>query len=161
MHSTIYQIDIKPIAETDILRLDNIVAGEMASISYVYENNEEGREHDIKSLVEHIFPNGMFTLSARDTLTYNGGFAMWRKTHYENIKAISAQLTPANVMNWDGPIRLLKKAISNPLGTAALFVTEFYGGGGTAECSADFMDMVSNLKKGEKLYLGAILGYHY
>ena len=29
MHSTIYQIDIKPIAETDILRLDNIAAGEL------------------------------------------------------------------------------------------------------------------------------------
>ena len=39
MHGTIYQIDIKPIEETDILRLENIVAGEMASISYVYENN--------------------------------------------------------------------------------------------------------------------------
>ena len=47
MHSTIYQIDIKPIAETDLLRLDNIVAGEMASISYVSENNEEGRQFDI------------------------------------------------------------------------------------------------------------------
>ena len=161
MHSTIYQIGTKPIAESDILLPDNIVAGEMASISYIYEDTEEGREHDIKCLVEDIFPKGMFTLSAKDTLTYNGGFMMWRKTHYDNIKALSAQLTPANVMNWDGPIRLLKKAISNPLGTAALFVTEFYGGGGTAECSADFMDMVSNMKKGEKLYLGAILGYHF
>ena len=54
MHSTIYQIDIKPIAETDILRLDNIVAGEMASISYVSENNEDGRQFDIKCLVEHM-----------------------------------------------------------------------------------------------------------
>lgn len=160
MHSTIYQIDIKPIAETDILRLDNIVAGEMASISYVSENNEDGRQFDIKCLVEHILPKGMFTLSAKDTLTYNGGFNMWKKAYFDSIKALSAQLTLANVMKWSGPIGQMKKAISNPLGTNALFVTDFYGGGGTAECSADLMDMVSGLKKGDKLYFGAILGYH-
>ena len=160
MHSTIYQIDIKPIAETDILRLDNIVAGEMASISYVSENNEDGRLFDIKCLVEHILPKGMFTLSVKDTLTYNGGFNMWKKAHFDHIKELSSKLTPANVMKWSGPIGQLKKAISNPLGTSALFVTDFYGGGGTAECSADLMDMVSGLKKGDKLYLGAILGYH-
>lgn len=55
MYSIIYQIDIKPIAERDILRLDNIVAGEMASISYVSENTEKGREYDIKCLIEHFF----------------------------------------------------------------------------------------------------------
>ncbi len=160
MHSTIYQISTEPIAERDILRIDHIVAGEMASISYVCENNEEGRKFDIKCLVEHLLPKGMFTLSDDNSLIYNGGFTMWKKTHFENIKALSAQLTQANVMKWSGPVGQLKKAISNPLGTAALFVTEFYGGGGTAECSSDLMDMVSKLKKGDKLYLGAILGYH-
>lgn len=160
MHSTIYQISTEPIAEKDLLRIDNIVAGEMASISYVYDNPEEGREHDIKNLMELILPKGMFTLTEEDILTYNGGFGMWRKAHFDNIKALSAQLKPANVMKYKGPIGELKKAIVNPLGTAALFVTDFYGGAGTAECSADLMDMVSELKKGDKLYLGAILGYH-
>lgn len=160
MHGTIYQIDIKPIEENDILQLENIVAGEMASISYVSENNEGGRHFDIKCLIEHILPKGMFALSAENTLTYNGGFNMWKKTHFDNIKSISAQLTPANVMKWNGPIGQMKKAIINPLETNALFVTNFYGGGGTAECSADLMEMVSGLKRGDKLYLGAILGYH-
>lgn len=54
----------------------------------------------------------------------------------------------------------LKKAIINPLGTDALFVTEFYGGAGTAERSADLMDIIARLKKGDRLYIGAILGYH-
>lgn len=54
----------------------------------------------------------------------------------------------------------LKKAIINPLGVDALFVTEFYGGAGTAERSADLMDIIARLKKGDKLYIGAILGYH-
>lgn len=160
MHGTIYQISTEPIAERDLLHIDNIIAGEMASISYVNENNEEGRQFDIKCLIEHILPKGMFTLSAENTLTYNGGFNMWKKTHFDNIKSISAQLTPANVMKWNGPIGQIKKAVVNPLGTNALFVTDFYGGGGTAECSADLMDMVSELKRGDKLYLGAILGYH-
>lgn len=160
MHSTIYQISTEPIAERDLLRIDNIVAGEMASISYVCENDEDGRNFDIKHLVEHILPKGMFTISDDNALTYNGGFNMWKKSHFDKIKALSAQLKPANVMKYNGPIGELKKAITNPLGTAALFVTEFYGGAGTAECSADLMDMVSELKKGDKLYLGAILGYH-
>ena len=51
-------------------------------------------------------------------------------------------------------------AIINPLGVDALFVTEFYGGAGTAERSADLMDIIARLKKGDRLYIGAILGYH-
>lgn len=160
MHGTIYQISKKPIAENDYLHIDNIAAGKMASISYIYGNDEYGREHDIKFLLDHILPKGMFTLSAENTLIYNGGFLMWRKSHFDNIKALSNQLTPANVMKWSDPIGQLKNAIVNPLGTDALFVTDFYGGAGTAECSADLMDMVSEMKKGDKLYLGAILGYH-
>ncbi|ROS79651.1 hypothetical protein EEL35_11615 [Muribaculaceae bacterium Isolate-042 (Harlan)] len=160
MHGTIYQISTEPIAERDLLHIDNIIAGEMASISYVNENDEDGRKFDIKCLVEHILPKGMFTLSDENTLTYNGGFNMWRKSHFDKIKSLTAQLKPANVMKYNGPIGELKKAIVNPLGTTVLFVTDFYGGGGTAECSADLMDMVSTLSKGDKLYLGAILGYH-
>ena len=41
-----------------------------------------------------------------------------------------------------------------------LFVTEFYDGAGTAERSADLMDIIARLKKGDRLYIGAILGYH-
>lgn len=102
----------------------------------------------------------MFTPIEESTLTYNGGFAMWRKSHFDNIKAISAELTPANVIKWNGPIGQLKKAIINPLGVDALFVTEFYDGAGTAERSADLMDIIARLKKGDRLYIGAILGYH-
>ena len=39
-----------------------------------------------------------------------------------------------------------KKAIINPLCVDALFVTEFYGGAGTAERSADLMDIIARLK---------------
>jgi hypothetical protein len=160
MHSTIYQISTEPIAENDYLNIDRIVAGENASISYVCENSEDGRKFDIRFLLEHILPKGMFTSTDENTLTYNGGFAIWRKSHFDNIKAISAELTPANVMKWNGPIGQLKKAIINPLGVDALFVTEFYGGAGTAERSADLMDIIARLKKGDRLYIGAILGYH-
>lgn len=131
-----------------------------ASISYVCENSEDGRKFDIRFLLEHILPKGMFTSTDENALTYNGGFAIWRKSHFDNIKAISAELTPANVMKWNGPIGQLKKAIINPLGVDALFVTEFYGGAGTAERSADLMDIIARLKKGDRLYIGAILGYH-
>lgn len=160
MHSTIYQISTEPIAENDYLNIDRIVAGENASISSVCENFEDGREFDIRFLLECILPKSMFSLTYKNTLTYMGGFTMWRKSHFDNIKDISATLTPANVMKWNGPIGQLKKAIINPLGTDALFVTEFYGGAGTAERSADLMDIVARLKKGDRLYIGAILGYH-
>ena len=160
MHSTIYQISTEPIVENDHLTTDRLVAGENASISYLYENSEDGRKFDIRFLLEHILPKGMFTPIEESTLTYNGGFAMWRKSHFDNIKAISAELTPANVMKWNGPIGQLKKAIINPLGVDALFVTEFYDGAGTAERSADLMDIIARLKKGDRLYIGAILGYH-
>lgn len=112
MHSTIYQISTEPIAENDYLNIDRIVAGENASISYVCENSEDGRKFDIRFLLEHILPKGMFTSTDENALTYNGGFAIWRKSHFDNIKAISAELTPANVMKWNGPIGQLKKPLS-------------------------------------------------
>ena len=160
MHSIIYQISTEPIDENDYLDIHHIVAGETASISYVYENSEDGRKVDIRFLLEYILPKGMFTKTDEKTLTYKGGFTIWRKSHFDNLKAISATLTPANVMKWNGPIGQLKKAIINPLGVDALFVTEFYGGAGTAERSADLMDIIARLKKGDRLYIGAILGYH-
>ena len=97
MHSTIYQISTEPIVENDYLNSDRIVAGENASISYLYENSEDGRKFDIRFLLEHILPKGMFTPIEESTLTYNGGFAMWRKSHFDNIKLYLPNLPLTNV----------------------------------------------------------------
>ena len=161
MHDTIYQISTKSIANPDYLNIDNIVAGEMASIDYIYENTEEGRSFDLKRLIEDILPKGMFTLNADNTLTYNGGFSEWRKTYLELIRTKMADINIGNVMQWVGPTYQLQKAIVNPLETGSLFVMDFYNGGGTAERSADLMRMVGDMKKGEKLHIGAIYGYHF
>ena len=160
MHSIIFQISTKPIAEHDFLNIDLIEAGEMASISYVDNIDESERELNIKHLAENILPKGMFTKSDNNTLIYNGGFNKWSKTQCDHIMTLSVQVTPSNVMKWMGPIGELKKAITNPLGTDTLFVTEFYRGSVTAECSADLMEMVSLLSKGDKLYIGTIASSH-
>lgn len=160
MYSTIYQISTNPIEKQDYMCVDSIVAGDMASISSVFENYHKERKTDIWNLVENILPKGMFTISSENILTYNGGFELWRKSYYDKIMTLSSQLSPENIMKWSGPIGRLNKTIHNPLETECLFVISFFSGAGTAERSADLMDLISSLTPGDKLYIGSILSYH-
>lgn len=160
MHSTIFQLSISPIEREDYLRLDNVEAGEMVSVGYLYEGTPESTANDILHLVEYVLPKGMFTFNADNSLTYNGGINKWRRYYLDLILTKAKAITPQNIMEYIGPKYQLEKAIFNPLGTEMLFVTESYQGGGVAERSAELMRMVSGLQKGDKIYIGAVYGYH-
>lgn len=160
MLGTIYQISSNPILKDEFLDIDRISEGEAVSISYVRPSNKD-RHSDITYLLEKILPEGMFTLENDFTLFYHGGYNEWASSLCENLQRITNQLTPANVLNWlESPIRLLKKTILNPLNTHALFVIDFFVGSGTAEQSAELMNLVKDLKAGDKLYFGSILTFH-
>ena len=130
-------------------------------MDYTCEIDNEDRKREIKNLAGRILPEGMFTLNADETLAYNGGFTEWRKTYLDLIRKRTDALTEKNIMEWAGTAYHLQKAILNPLATDCLFITEFCDGHGTAERSRELMRLVETLAAGEKLYIGAVIGYRF
>ncbi len=116
MHSLIYQISTEPVSKAEYIGTDHIEAGEMISIDYAYDIDTAKRKALIKELAERILPKGMVAAGQDgETLTYQGGFAEWRKSYIELIQAKAASITEADVMKWIGPTYQLQKAIVNPL----------------------------------------------
>lgn len=162
MHSLIYQISDEPINKEAYISTDHIEAGDMAYIDYTHETEENERKTLIKELAERILPKGMFTVSQDgETLTYQGGFAEWRKSYIQNILTKAATITEENVMKWIGPTYQLQMAVVNPLDTGTLFVIDFDTYSALAERSREFMTMIERLDKGAQLYIGTIAGYHF
>ncbi|WP_368167812.1 hypothetical protein, partial [Bacteroides fragilis] len=117
---------------------------------------------NIRCLVEHILPKEMFSLNEDgETIVYQSGFAEWRKSYLDTIHTRMADINEENIMKWVGPAYQLQKAILNPLCTDALFVTDFSNGYGLAERSRELMTIIGNLEIGDKLYVGAVFGYHF
>lgn len=104
----------------------------------------------------------MFSLSEDgETLVFQSGFAEWRKGNLDTIHTRVADINEENIMEWVGPAYQLQKAILNPLNTDALFVTDFANGYGLAERSRELMTIIGSLEIGDKLYIGAVFGYHF
>ena len=99
MHSYIYQIGLKPFDKSEALDPEIIIEGNDVCFSYAYDLDSEERLKAIEDIVINVLPNGMFTLNADKTLTYNGGFRIWRKSYFDSIMSTAKTLTPANVMD--------------------------------------------------------------
>lgn len=159
MHGKIFQISTEPIKRDNYI--NTAIEGEMVvSFTYLYETEEENRKQFIQQLVEHVLPEGLFTIDSDGvTLTFQGGFDKWRDQYLELIHSKAAAIDGSNIMDWSGPVYQLQKAIANPFGGDTYFVTDSLGGA-VAVNSRDFMGTVKRLEPGAKLYIGAILGYH-
>ena len=162
MHSVIYQISDQPITIDEFIGIDHIEVGDMTSFDYAYEISVEEREECIRDLVKRILPTGMFTLGEDGgTLVFQGGFTEWRKSYLDIIRCKMEEIDEENIMKWVGPAYQLQKTILNPLETDALFITDFADCYGQAERSRELMTMIGNLQTGERLYIGAVMGYHF
>lgn len=161
MHSLIFQISDRPIAEDDYIGIDHVEAGEMASIDYCDRIEHPERNNAIHNLVGRTLPSCMFSVNSDGkSLTYHGGFTEWNREYVRSLHDKATAINEATVFKYVGPAYQLQKAIVNPLGTDILFVTDFADGMGTAERSRQLMRIIGELQIGDKLYIGAVLDYH-
>lgn len=162
MHSGIFQISVLPLTQEEFVSVDNIERGDMVSMDYAYDISAEERIEKLQTLVRHILPKGMFELDIESAiLTYKGGIEAWKKQQMEILKERAGEVKEENMIQWIGPAYQLQKAIVNPLDTSFVFITEACGSFGVAERSRDLMIMANRLKEGDKLFVGAVYGYHY
>lgn len=161
MHNVIFQISTEPIDKDLYIDTDLIEAGETVSIDYAYSIAQDKRQVSVNRLLR-VLPQDMFTLDKDgNALVYNGGFDVWKKSYAQLLQSKAAAITQENVMKWTGPTCQLQKAIVNPLETDCLFVVDFGSGYSLAERSKELMLMVEQLEAGQRIYIGAILGYHF
>ncbi len=162
MHSTIYQIAERPILPDEYVGADNVEAADMTMIDYCQEVSKEERAELIKALVERILPAGMFSLNPDgESLTYKGGFTEWSREYAATLHEKAAAIDETNLFKYVGPVYRLQKAIANPLATDALFITSIAGDSCFADRSRELMRLIGNLQIGARLYIGAILDYHF
>lgn len=162
MHSTIFQIAEQPIGTDEYVGIDHVEAGEMTSIDYCREVSQSERAKLIKTLAHRILPAGMFSVNPDgETLTYKGGFTEWSKEYTASLHEKAEAIIETNVFKCAGSAYRLQKAIANPLDTDTLFITNYTEGMGVAERSRQLMRLIGSLQIGAKLYIGAILDYHF
>ena len=158
MHSKIIQIATAPIKSVDYCTADQF-----------YENSSDFADYigdelygDIrKKIIAHV----AYTLSELFTqdgeaLVYNGKVKSFIRKWYSAIKKEAKKLdsTKFDTIN----LHKVKQTISEThIGTAYRFYIDEWNGY-AAPCS-DLIDFVSsmNLKKGDKLYIGAVIDYHW
>lgn len=161
MHSLIFQISDRPIAEDNYIGIDHVEAGEMVSIDYCDRIESHERDNAICNFVGRTLPACMFTVNPDGkSLTYHGGFTEWNREYVRSLHDKAMTINEATVFKYVGPAYQLQKAIVNPLGTDILFVSDFADGMGTAERSRQLMRIIGELQIGDKLYIGAVLNYH-
>lgn len=161
MHAKVYQITKHRVDKENYLNENTLTQGDSSDYDYCSEISEEERAESINTLVNHILPKGMFTLVGSDELVFNGGNYEWIHKWVDAIHKKSDEVTADNVTHWIGAAYQLQKVINNPLGTDSHFYLSESTTQTFAEPSAELMRMVCKLRKGERLYIGGIIDYHF
>lgn len=154
MHSCIFEIRTERIEREDWMTEDCLY--EDTHIDYCEPLDEEQRKEEIKGLVNDVLPQGMFTLVGDDVLVYNGGFEEWEEKTTAEIRKKAATIDDY-IYGWSTGYRETRNLMNNPLDTAYRFVL---WNNTISDNSYELMYMVSTLKEGEKLYVGAVFDYH-
>lgn len=160
MHSKIFQISKSPIDKEDY-----------ASPCYYYDNSdefadyigdeEEGefREDCIKYLAKWL--SDLFSYDGK-AFVYKGKDALqeFKRKWAEAIKDLASGLTADNILS-DGNINKLKAlARETHLDTSFRFdIEEWNGWAGPMHDLIDYAEY--NLKSGDRIYIGAVIDYHY
>lgn len=161
MHSKIFQVSIQPIEVDDYCSSDDF-----------YENNDfadyigDVLEGDDRKACIGYLADTLKDLFAYDpnleTLTYKGEGAMeaFKKAWAACLHEEAAKVTADNILDLLPLIHVSRTCEETHLGTSYRFYIENYNG--YAAPAIDLIEYVADkMKAGDKLYIGAVVGYHF
>ncbi|MCC8119517.1 MAG: hypothetical protein LIP09_12335 [Bacteroidales bacterium] len=165
MHSVIIQIYNAPIKEHQ-----SLYSVEDAKVDYLGEKSVAFRRKTINELIELVGngilsrPNAKVELPAEDkavrqtVLVYNGGIEPLIDQWKEDVKAVMND----NINDFSKSSKRYQifKALDNPLDTDILFSISNYNEYGELDRSEALISLLSDMKAGDYLYVGAIFDYH-
>ena len=161
MHGKIFQISAEPISREDYVSPDDFYENSSNFADYI---GEEVKVYERKNYVGYLAHDlrGVFTAVGRDHLVYLGDDALRKflQEWADKIKAQAAELTADNILNG---MRLTKISLTTKEthrdSDYRVYIDEWNGYAGPL---ADLIGYAANkLKKGDSIYIGAVIDYHY
>ena len=162
MHSNIYQISSRPISEDEYASpscyYDN--SGDFADyIGDAYEGEE--REEKIKNFASII--EGVFDYKGGGEFVYKGYEALgkFKQAWIDELLHKTAALTPDNLFKEQNLFRIWQLTEKTHLDASSrVDISEWCG-----ECAYPLGELFewadSQLKKGDRFYIGAVIDYHW
>lgn len=161
MHSHIVQIENHPVTEDERMREDVFYdyLGDIPA-DYVDEIDKEDEEEFVNDTLPRLLPQSMFKCEGRE-ITFLGGDVSWMEDWQNKIREELAKGNPSKLVKGGLPFLYLykvKKAVTNALDID----TRFYcNEDGYCQESTEFIFDRLHLEPGTKLYVGAVIDYHY
>lgn len=161
-HSRIYQVNVRPISEDEYVGSDDFYENSDDFANYIGDEVEgDERKEDIKHLGETL--KDLFSLDEdSETLTYKGESAMeaFKQAWADCLREEAAQVTAGNILEYRSRNQVRATCKETHLRTSYRFYIEDYNE--LAEAAATLIAYVSDkMKTGDKLYVGAVIDYHY
>lgn len=156
MHGIIIQVSNKKIRET--LDRYTISCGEGCDIDYTIPLKTPKEE--VISYWIAQYPKGMFGYSGGNEVIYKGGCEELIKKWVEEIQQAALELNETNILKWPGRSGLMY-LLNDPVNCGYKYFLCEDRDQDFAEDPFAFVELLSELKPGTKLYIGGLLDYHY
>lgn len=158
MHSKIFQVSLTPIEKEDFRGTDDFYENYSSFADYI-SKNIEGEDRDIT--IDHLANkfSAIFTRQG-DALVYNGKVKNFVRKWYAHIKKCARELSLTKMQDSISLHRIKDAVDCTHLDTSIRFYIEDWNGwAGPAKDLIDFI--INKMKKGDKLYVGGVVDYHY
>lgn len=162
MHSCIFQVGTKPISEDNFYKPEYLYENSSDFADYIGdEYTEEKRADCIKDLAKEL--EEIFTLdekelffTKKDKASFDKFLEKWAKA----IKDSAAKIDKSSVLRGTSRYKVESACNETHLMSSFRFVIEDYNGGYAAPMS-ELIEYVSDMRKGRKIYIGAVIDYHF
>lgn len=161
MHSKVFQITDERIDKEYFLDETTLTQGDGSYYDYCSDISEEERAEQIAILVDHVLPNGMFTLVGVDEMVYHGGAEKLKEKWVKAIHDKASAVNTNNVLDWIGAAYQLEKELKNPLHTDYHFYLSEETYQNYAEPSNELVKKICELKEGDHLFVGGVIDFHF
>lgn len=162
MHSKIFQINCRPISKDERMNPNQFYDNSWDFADYI--GDEVKDESDRKRYIDNVASmlEGVFTLNDDYSLTYMGEDALRKflEEWADELRCLTASLCADNILKAQNLWKVRQCCTDTHKGTSYRFYIEKWNGwAGPFENMIDFAH--SQLKKGDRIYVGAIIDYHY
>ena len=160
-HSRIFQVSNKRIDKDDYVEPDNFYENSGDFADYIGNEQEGGdRKEDIGYLADTL--RDLFTLDTTgEALVYRGEEAMkaFKEAWAVCLREEAGKVTAENVLEWQPRYDVRRTCEETHLRTSYRFYIEEENG--FAGPCDDLIEYAASMKQGDKLYIGAVIDYHY
>ena len=162
MHSKIFQISSEPIDKENYNSPSDYYDNSGDFADYIGDELTDERREDAIGYLADLLKD-VFTPSGRDTLTYKGEEALrqFKQKWADRIKAMANELTADNLFSEQRLYLIQSVATETHLRTAYRVDIQDWCGGVAYPFGELFEWAASQLKEGDRIYIGAIIDYHY